>query len=42
LLLIVSELAMLGTDMAPAMACPAGTHPVCSYDGGPHSHCHCE
>jgi hypothetical protein len=32
---------LLVTGIAPASACPAGTHPVCSYNGGAHSNCEC-
>jgi hypothetical protein len=42
LLLVITAISMLGTAIGPANACPAGTHPVCSYDGGAHSNCHCE
>ena len=41
LLAVIAALSMLGTAIVPANACPAGTHPVCSYNGGAHSACHC-
>jgi hypothetical protein len=41
-LFVIAALSMLGTGIVPANACPAGTHPVCSYNGGAHSTRHCE
>ena len=42
LLVVAAAISLLVTAVAPASACPAGTHPVCSYNGGAHSDCHCQ
>jgi hypothetical protein len=41
ILFVAAAFSLLVTGIAPASACPAGTHPVCSYNGGDHSNCHC-
>jgi hypothetical protein len=41
-LFVAAAFSLLVTGIAPASACPAGTHPVCEYNGGAHSSCHCE
>jgi hypothetical protein len=41
ILLVAAAFSLLAAGIAPASACPAGTHPVCSYNGGAHSNCYC-
>jgi hypothetical protein len=41
-LFVAAAFSLLVTGIAPASACPAGTHPVCEYNGGAHSNCHCQ
>jgi hypothetical protein len=39
--LILSIIAMSFVIASNAYACPANTHPVCTYDGSGRSVCHC-